>query len=518
MHDAIARTDEMMASLGLEIYRVGGSVRDEIMGRPPKDADYMVRGVSLDELGKTLWAKGVKFKWLTDRANRPLGVRLVKGGVEITLPRKEISTGPGHRDFDIVLDPDLGIAEDAKRRDFTFNALYKHLTSGEIGDPTAAGLYDIQHKLVRTTHPDSFRDDPLRTLRALRFVSTLGYDLTADTLEQMAAHADAVDGLTTTKERVQTHTEKLADGSTLSRKRIPGDTGAKAAASGTVYDEMSRILMGDGAAKALRVAASTGVLGTLFPELAPMIGFDQGSKYHDMTTDEHTFKALETAAKVDAPLRVRWALLFHDAGKPETAWRGKDGRLHYYSKKLSAFETKLGQPTHMMVVESAPKPEPIVTEDHEVVGERLWRAAAMRMNVPRDLREDVARLVRDHMVPCSSKIKRAKIARMRVVYGDEFLSDLFLHRMCDLTGKGKANKQHMVNIAQAEVLRREMVEHDVPRTAKDLAVNGGDAKALGLAGKAIGEALAAVLDEVAVDPSAAKTGRDWQMMRLEALA
>jgi UTP:GlnB (protein PII) uridylyltransferase len=58
------------------------------------------------------------------------------------------------------------------------------------------------------------------------------------------------------------------------------------------------------------------VLGTLFPELESMMGFDQGSRYHDLTTDEHTFTALETAAHVEAPLRVRWALLFHDAASP----------------------------------------------------------------------------------------------------------------------------------------------------------------------------------------------------------
>jgi tRNA nucleotidyltransferase (CCA-adding enzyme) len=74
------------------------------------------------------------------------------------------------------------------------------------------------------------------------------------------------------------------------------------------------------------------VLAVVLPELAPMLGFEQGSRYHDLNTDEHTFKALETAAHVDAPLRVRWALLFHDAGKPDSAWVGKDGRKHYYAR------------------------------------------------------------------------------------------------------------------------------------------------------------------------------------------
>lgn len=142
----------------------------------------------------------------------------------------------------------------------------------------------------------------------------------------------------------------------------------------------------------------------------------------------------------------------------------------------------------------------------------------MRMNAGKALREDVARLILNHMVACNSKIKRSKIARARIEYGDDFLSDLYLHRMCDLTGKGKANRSHMANVAQAEQERREMAKYNVPSRIKDLSVNGNDAANLGMDGTQIGAALRAVLDEVAIDPSFAKLGRDWQMMRLEALA
>jgi len=472
MTDAITRTDDLMASLGLEVYRVGGSVRDELLGRPAKDADYMVRGVNLADLIGQLNRVPLRCKLLTDREGRKLGVRIAQGKhhpIEVTLPRKEVSTGPGHRDFDIVLDPNLPLAEDAKRRDFTFNALYRRI-DGQPGavvlDPTACGLYDLEHKFIRTTHPDSFRDDPLRILRALRFVSTLGYELSINTQQEMERHADAVDGLTA------------------------------AGVSGTVYDEFCKLLMGEFPHRALYVAAHTGVLSTVFPELRPMIGFDQGSRYHDLTTDEHTFKALETAAHVEAPLRVRWALLFHDCGKPETAWVGKDGNKHYYAKWVD-------DPF-----------APYQIEDHEVVGERLWRTAAERLNVPKSLREDVARLVRDHMVPCVSPIKLTKIRRWRVRYGDEFLRDLFMHRMCDLTGKGAANKAHLTNIGTAELARKAAVRDGVPASVKDLAVDGRDAQAVNLCGRDIGERLALVLDEVVVDPTPMKLGRDWQLQRL----
>jgi tRNA nucleotidyltransferase (CCA-adding enzyme) len=473
------RHDNFMARLGVEAYRVGGSVRDEILGRRVKDFDYVVRGVGYAELGRKLLAAGAKPTPITDRNGRALGWRARDGkvDVEITLPRKEVSTGEGHRDFDIVMDPSLSLSEDAKRRDFTFNALYKMVGAplgvagvGEVADPTSRGLYDLQHRLICTTHPDSFRDDPLRMLRALRFCSVLGYDFNSETLDQIHEHADAVTGLTT-----------------------------KNHVSGTVFEEMSKLLMGDDAAKALRIAASTGLLGTLFPELAPMIGFEQGSRYHDLTTDEHTFVALGTAAKVEAPLRVRWSLLFHDAGKPEAAWKGPDGRMHYYASKV--FDLDNGG-------------EQRLTEDHEIVSERLWREAAGRMNVPAGLRKDVSSLVLNHMVGCTGKVKGSKVRRARVEFGDELLRDLHMHRLCDLSGKGKTNRSMMAHVAEQEAVRRKARQDGVPASVKELKIGGADAVELGLQGAQIGEALRRVLDEVVVDPSEQRLSREWQLTAL----
>lgn len=481
MNEYVARTDRFMASLGFETYRVGGSVRDQLLDRRVKDCDYMVRGVALDHLGEALRDQRADFerfdvRYLKDREGRQMGWRVSArglGSIEITLPRREVSTGPGHRDFDIVLDPALPNAEDAKRRDFTFNALYFLVPDGPVADPTAKGLYDLQHKLIRTTHEDSFRDDPLRTLRALRFVSTLGYDLTADTREQMARHAHAVTGLT-------------ANG-----------------VSGTVLDELEKLLMGADPAKALRIARDTGVLETLLPELAPMVGFEQKSRYHDLTTDEHTFKALETAAHVNASLRVRMALLFHDSGKPDTAWCDEDGRYHYYKPADN----------HPVVGE-----HPDVFEDHEVVGARIANEAMRRLNAPKQLRDDVVRLVENHMVAVTGRVKGSKVRRERVRLGDEMLRDLYLHRLCDITGKGKSNHNHMAHIAACERLRQEAQAANVPRTLRDLKINGKDLHALGVpGGPEMGRLLNAVLDEVVVDPTNEKLTREWQLKRAEAL-
>lgn len=497
----IERADSFVSSLGLESYRVGGSVRDELLGRPAKDADYMIRGVPLIELGDRLRDRRADFdkyavKPLTLRDGRQAGWRVSGKGlgvIEIVLPRTEIPREPmpgenRHRAFDIIVNPDVTLAQDAERRDFTFNALYKIVHEGQsslvasddgtliesVMDPTGTGLYDLSRKLVRTTHPTSFMDDPLRTLRALRFVSTLGYDLATPTHEQMVENAEYVTGLS-----------------------------AKGYASGTVLTEMSKLLMGPDVARALRLARDTGVLGSLLPELGPMLGFDQGSRYHDLTTDEHTFKALETAAHVDAPLRVRWALLFHDSGKPDVAWVGKDGRKHYYSTKL--------------VREDSPG-EWTTTEDHEVAGERIWRGAANRLSADRKLRDDVAVLIRDHMVPTKTKNAGSRVRRMRVKYGDELLHDLLLHRVCDLSGKGeKVALNHIEHIVKLESLRGAAEQDKVPCSVKDLKINGHDVAEFTGYGRQVGETLARVLDEVVVDPSEQKLTREWQLQRAEAL-
>lgn len=476
MNAYLDKTDAFMASLGMETYRVGGSVRDEVLGRRVKDADYMVRGYTLDQIGRVLRDRerlcDIKVSPLKLRDGRQAGWRVSGRGlgcIEIVLPRKEVSTGPGHRDFKIVVDPNLSIEEDAQRRDFTFNALYIPLNAEnyKYGDGVNGravidplnGVEDLRRRRIQVTHADSFRDDPLRTLRALRFVSTLDYELAPETRALMALHAEHVNGLT-----------------------------SNGYASGTVYTEMSKLLMGDNVQEALRNARDTGVLGTLFVELADMLGFDQRSRYHDLTTDEHTFKTLDTAAHVDAPLAVRWALLFHDSGKPESAWTGKDGRLHYYANP------ELGK------------------EDHQDIGADNWMDAAEWMNVPRDMRGLVDFLCRNHMVACT-KFNRAKVRRARVKHGDERMHLLYLMRMCDLSGKGKANLAQLEIVRQMEAERKFCEESKVPATNSDLKINGHDVIALGARGTQIGEVLGKVLDEVALDPTLTKDSRAWQLER-----
>lgn len=470
----IHQADQFVGSLFEEVYRVGGSVRDEIIGRRPKDADYIVRGVGLDAMAYKLRDEGCKIAPIVARNKAVLGWRTSipqTGLVEIVLPRTEQSAGRG-RDMEIHVDPALSLAEDAKRRDFTFNALYKGVgpgypesaIEGGVIDPTSNGLYDLQHRIVRVTHAVSFRDDPLRILRALRFISTLDADLSDETVALMTRFADEVTGLT--------------------------DKGV----SGTVFEEFGKLLMGQAPGKALRIARDTGVLAVAMPELAPILAHDPNSRYHDLSTDEHTFKALDTAAKVDAPARVRWALLFHDSGKPDAEWVGPDGRKHYYARDEDEY-------------------------DHEIHSGARWMALGRRLNVPKALRHDVYTLIVNHMVPTKTRSTGVRVRRMRVAFGDELLHDLLLHRICDLYGKDvKVARNHIDHIAKMEALRSEAAAAGVPASVKDLVVNGHDAKKAGLDGRDIGNTLNALLDEVVCEPDERRLSREWQLARLEALA
>ena len=135
-----------MKSLDLkEVYRVGGSVRDELLGRKPKDADYVVRNATIGELASAISRAGGKPSKLQLRDGRVVGQRAAVRGlglIEIALPRTERSTGPLHTDFEIITDPALPLVEDAVRRDFTINALYRDLRTRQVLDPLSSAASD----------------------------------------------------------------------------------------------------------------------------------------------------------------------------------------------------------------------------------------------------------------------------------------------------------------------------------------------------------------------------------------
>jgi putative nucleotidyltransferase with HDIG domain len=290
--------EDYVRSLGLDAYLVGGAVRDELLGLGSKDADFLVPSVDTEELRRRLEPHGRVEDLVV--AGSLVGVRLhprdrrvhalAPAGIEFAPPRAERSTGPGRHDFEIVADPSLSVEDDMRRRDFTINAMARRLETGELVDPLG-GRRDLERRALRTVSPQSFREDPLRLVRALRFVSQLGFDPDEALLGQMREEAPSV--------------------CLVSGERIGGGLAADG------MGELSKLLLGAEPRRALRLARDTGVLVALLPEFGP------ASEQAD-----HIFDVVQATADAGDELAIRLAALLHDLGKavdPDPRGHAREG-------------------------------------------------------------------------------------------------------------------------------------------------------------------------------------------------
>lgn len=276
-------------------FAVGGSVRDELMKLTPKDTDLLVTGIPVDKLKSILPGK-------IDLVGASFGVIKVtidNVTIDIALPRTEKSTGSGHRDFDVQSDHTLPIEVDLSRRDFTCNAIAINLEDGSVVDPFG-GIVSINDKEIKAVGEarERFEEDPLRMMRAIRFVAKLGFDIEKQTLKAISKSVHLLD--TVAKERIS--------------------------------EELVRMLMCSNEVsvlKALRVMRDTGVLSQIIPQFNDSIGFDQKNPHHNKTIDEHVFDAVRHAVLIKASSRVRVAALLHDIAKPMCFSFGEDNIGHF---------------------------------------------------------------------------------------------------------------------------------------------------------------------------------------------
>ena len=430
-----------ISGLGLDAYVVGGAVRDELLGIPHKDEDFLVLGVDQEGLRAALTPHGRVEDM--EVHGQLVGVRfyprdsdvreLAPAGIELTPPRAERSTGPGHRDFDIVADASIPLEEDMARRDFTVNAMARRLETGELVDPFG-GVDDLARRELRTVSATSFRDDPLRLLRGLRLVSQLGFDLAGDTLIQMRVDAGGLQH--------------------VSGERIGGGLAADG------MGELSRLLLGQEPARALRLARDTGVLVAFLPEFGDAIGYAVDSDRQPAPLDEHLFLVAQALANSGAALAVRLAGLLHDLGKPEADRTGAD---------------------------------------HAAVGARIASGMLRRLRYPTRLRQRVVAIVREHAFHAESAWAGAPARRFLARHGDGLAFDLADHKLADLAVKRVPGEE----LEQARVLRAVLeAERASPHRIHDLAIDGGDLIALGFAeGPELGGVLRLLLDDVIEDPA-----------------
>jgi poly(A) polymerase len=273
-----------------DLYLVGGAVRDDLLGIPHEaDFDLVTTGSSA-ELAELL-APLSSIPVVTYERFGTAMLRVDGAAIELVTARRE-SYESGSRKPEVAR---ASLEEDATRRDFTVNALMRSLSSGELLDPTGRGLEDLRTGVLRTPlDPEAtFRDDPLRMLRAVRFRWKLGFSYAPGLVEAIGAE----------RERLQI----------LSMERI--------------RDEFVKMVQHPSAADAMGELMSLGLFEFFVPEFVPMVGCEQGS-YHHLDVWQHTLLVLRNAGSDDLILSL--AALFHDVAKPETKSVDSEGKIRFF--------------------------------------------------------------------------------------------------------------------------------------------------------------------------------------------
>lgn len=268
----------MLYTVRMKTYLVGGAVRNQLLGLPVHERDWVVVGAT----GNALLDAGYQ------QVGKDFPVFLhPQTREEYALARTERKTGTGYTGFECISDSSITLEQDLLRRDLTVNAIAQD-EDGALIDPYH-GLADIEQRLLRHVS-DAFREDPLRVLRVARFAATfypLGFriaDETRQLMQQMSASGELSQ---LTPERVWKETDKALNSS-----------------APQVYFQVLR---------------DCGALAVLFPEVDALFGVPQTEKHHpEIDTGIHTLMVLEQAAQLSVQAAVRFAALTHDLGKALT--------------------------------------------------------------------------------------------------------------------------------------------------------------------------------------------------------
>jgi tRNA nucleotidyltransferase (CCA-adding enzyme) len=260
----------------MRTFRVGGAVRDALLGLPVHDQDWVVVGATPDEMIAAGYLPvGKDFPVFLHPDTRE----------EYALARTERKTGRGYHGFAFHASPDVTLEEDLARRDLTINAIAQ-AGDGSLIDPFG-GQRDLQARVLRHV-TDAFREDPVRILRVARFAARFtGFSLAPETLELMRGMV----------------AEGEADHLVPER----------------VWQELARGLMERQPSRMFEVLRACGALERILPEVEQLWGVPQRADYHpEVDTGVHNMMVLDMSARLEAPLPVRFACLTHDLGKGTT--------------------------------------------------------------------------------------------------------------------------------------------------------------------------------------------------------
>ena len=265
----------MPLSNDLQIYCVGGAVRDQLLGLPVQDHDWVVVGATPEDM--------------VSRGYRPVGKDFPvflhpDTHEEYALARTERKTARGYTGFDVYAAPDVTLEQDLSRRDFTVNAIAQ-AANGSLIDPYN-GVADLRAGILRHVSP-AFSEDPVRILRAARFAARFGFTVAPETLQLMRdmVHNGEVDALVAER----------------------------------VWQELARGIMEKKPSRFFTTLRECGALAKILPEVDALFGVPQPEKHHpEIDCGIHTMLVIDDAAQHDYALEVRFAALTHDLGKATT--------------------------------------------------------------------------------------------------------------------------------------------------------------------------------------------------------
>ncbi|MFN9728607.1 multifunctional CCA addition/repair protein [Acidovorax sp.] len=351
----------------MQIYMVGGAVRDKLLGRPVNDHDWVVVGATPEQM--------LALGYLPVGRDFPVFLH-PETREEYALARTERKSGRGYRGFVVQSSPDVTLEEDLSRRDLTINSIASSTDASGVTclfDPYH-GEQDLRARVLRHV-TQSFREDPVRILRVARFAARFAdFTVAPETLQlmhEMVVHGE-VDHLVAER----------------------------------VWQELARGLMEGKPSRMFEVLRACGALAVLLPEVDRLWGVPQRAEHHpEVDTGVHLMMVLDMAARLQAPLVVRFACLAHDLGKGTTA-------AHVLPRHIG----------------------------HEERSAQLLKDVAERLRVPVDCRETADVVAREHgNIHRSGELSAAALVRLLercdAIRKPQRFADILLACECDARGR-----------------------------------------------------------------------------------
>lgn len=384
---------------GHEAYMVGGCVRDSILGRKPHDYDICTSATP-DEILKAFPDKEII---PTGLQHGTVTILINKEPFEVTTYRIDGDYSDNRRPDNVTFTKNL--VEDLRRRDFTINAMAYNPKTGLI-DPFN-GMEDIKYKKIRCvgSAEDRFNEDALRILRAIRFEAQLGFA-----------------GLPETMFEIERQYDRLKN---ISIERI--------------NSEFCKIVASE--QFCVELVLYPNVFSLFIPELKDLIGFQQNNPYHAYDVFDHTVHAIEKCESDD--LVVRFAVFFHDFGKPHSYQDGEDGIRHF--------------------------------KGHGKVGAEITDSIMKRLRFDNETRNNVVELVYYH--DATFEVGNKYVKRWLNKIGEKQFRRLLEIRKADIKGqKPDYEESRIEKVNNIESILVEILSEKSCFSLKDLAVNGNDVK------------------------------------------